>query len=177
MMGDRITGALGISSPVTAAMLDAMTSGGKATGPAQPSSAWDADGFRAGMEDILSVERSPTAIRAFLESDKLRILPEEIPLLYLEIRGKESSRFPTSPSEVRSIRRTAVESAAVSRNDSLHRPPQCEPRIAHLGRPRHRDPGKSETCPQNPQYTSICLTHYTSNFAAFGFLWMRYSFL
>jgi hypothetical protein len=94
MMGDRITGALGISSPVTAAMLDAMTSGGKATGPTQPNSAWDADGFRAGMEDILSVERSPTAIRAFLESDKLQILPEEIPLLYLEIGGKGEFSVP-----------------------------------------------------------------------------------
>ena len=53
----------------------------------------------------------------------------------------------------------------------LHRPPQREPQTLHLDRPRLRYPGESQTCPPNPQYTSICLTHYTSIAAKAFFQW------
>jgi transposase len=44
----------------------------------------------------------------------------------------------------------------------LYRPAQRESQTIHLDCQGERHPGKSEACPQIPEYCSICLTHYTS---------------
>jgi len=46
----------------------------------------------------------------------------------------------------------------------LNRPPQRKSETLHLNRASRRHPGKSETRSPYPEYTSICLTHYTRAF-------------
>jgi hypothetical protein len=56
---------------------------------------WDEEAFRLGATDLLSVKpQSYAAIRAFLASDRLRILPAELELINRELgtTGTEVSR-------------------------------------------------------------------------------------
>jgi CubicO group peptidase (beta-lactamase class C family) len=85
MMGDYLQGRLGIQSPVTSGMIDAMVAGAR-VGVDLPSSAsgWDRDGFRAGLDDILGIVRVPDSINAFVRSSRLRVTAAE-----MEQIGKE----------------------------------------------------------------------------------------
>jgi hypothetical protein len=59
------------------------------------STLWNAEAFRLGVTDLLSVTpQSYTAIRAFLASDRLRVLPQELELIQRElgVTGTEAVR-------------------------------------------------------------------------------------
>src|SRR5262249_35986760 len=87
-MVDQVMGSLGIESPLTPAMIDAMARGAQANVAAQNGEAvWDQAGFRSGIEDLLPIRKTPQAIRAFLASDRMRVTPEELPLIYRSLGG------------------------------------------------------------------------------------------
>lgn len=85
LMGDNLQGRLGIQTPVTPAMIDAMVAGAR-VGVDLPGSAsgWDRDGFRAGLTDMLRVVKVPDSVNAFVRSSRLRVSAAE-----LERIGKE----------------------------------------------------------------------------------------
>ena len=92
VMADRLQGGLGISSPLTPEVVEAMADGARVDADAKSvTSQWDAAGFRAGVADLLKVDRKVDAIRAFMNSDRLQISPEELELIYLEIGGEETT--------------------------------------------------------------------------------------
>ena len=99
IMVENMKGQLGIASPLTNEMIAAMVKGARPI-PGRPGDAtrWDAEGFRAGVEDMLKVEMTPEAVRAFLESDRMRIAPEELDILYREIGGRSAYPKPTGQS-------------------------------------------------------------------------------
>ncbi|MBI4501717.1 MAG: hypothetical protein HY700_11210 [Gemmatimonadetes bacterium] len=51
------------------------------------SATWDEAGFRAGVEDMMRVPMRVDSIRAFLASDRLRVMPEELDLIYTALGG------------------------------------------------------------------------------------------
>ncbi|MFN0181122.1 MAG: serine hydrolase domain-containing protein [Gemmatimonadales bacterium] len=79
--------ALGIREPVSAATVEMMVRGAAPRNDRPGSVSWDADGFRAGLTDMAAAELTPAGIAAFLKSDRLKILPEELPLIALELGG------------------------------------------------------------------------------------------
>jgi hypothetical protein len=88
IMAEQLKGALGIKSPLTPQMIEAMACGAKVrTGTEKEVSIWNPAGFRAGVEDMLSIEMTPASIKAFLQSERLRVAPEELETLYLQIGG------------------------------------------------------------------------------------------
>jgi CubicO group peptidase (beta-lactamase class C family) len=86
MTVDAVNGVLGIKDRLSPATIDAMVGGAapRATGAA---SVWDPEGYRAGLADLAKAELTPAGIAAFLKSDRLQVLPEELPLIYLELGG------------------------------------------------------------------------------------------
>jgi CubicO group peptidase (beta-lactamase class C family) len=95
VMVERTMGGLGIPSPLTDEMIDAMAEGAKVRAEAETGEpVWDPEGFRTGVKDMLSVEMTPPAIQAFLESERLQVLYEELPLLYRELGVKEDALLP-----------------------------------------------------------------------------------
>jgi CubicO group peptidase (beta-lactamase class C family) len=88
LMVDQMMGSLGIASPLTPAMIDAMARGAQVNLAAQNGEAvWDQAGFRAGIEDLLPVKKTPQAIREFMASDRMPVTPEELPLIYRALGG------------------------------------------------------------------------------------------
>lgn len=88
IMAEQLKGALGIKSPLTSQMIEAMASGAKVrTETEKEVSIWNPAGFCAGVEDMLSIEMTPASIKAFLQSERLRVAPEELETLYLQIGG------------------------------------------------------------------------------------------
>ena len=87
---------IGIPSPLTPEMVAAMAQGA-ADRMGAPSDAdhWDADGFRAGVADMLRVEMTPPAIEAFVASDRLPVLPQEIELIHRELGGRRDAPIPS----------------------------------------------------------------------------------
>ena len=81
-------GGLGIGTPINSAMVEAMIRDTHLrylrTDAVDP---WDAVGFRAGIDDMLKVEMTPDGIRAFMQSDRLQVAPEELEILYRELGG------------------------------------------------------------------------------------------
>ena len=88
MMVESVNGVLGIKDPLSAATLDMMVRGAAPRMERNGASVWDPEGFRAGIADMAGAELSPTGIAAFFQSDRLRVLPEELPLIYLELGGR-----------------------------------------------------------------------------------------
>jgi len=89
MMAERLGGYLGTPTPVTPEMVDRMADGAWVRSEGENGEAvWDAEGFRAGMHDMMEVEMTVESIRAFLQSDRVRLAPEEIQILYTEIGGE-----------------------------------------------------------------------------------------
>jgi CubicO group peptidase (beta-lactamase class C family) len=89
MMVDHANGILGIAermSPETVEMMARGASPRFRFGPEQ--SLWDPAGFRAGVRDLSQAELTPAGLVAFFKSEKLQVLPEELPLLYLELGGR-----------------------------------------------------------------------------------------
>jgi hypothetical protein len=87
MMVESTNAALGIKEPISAAAIDRMVRGAAPRRDQFATPVWDPAGFRAGVADMASAELTPTGIAAFLGSDRLRVLPEELPLIYLELGG------------------------------------------------------------------------------------------
>ena len=89
IMVERLRGRLGIESPVTPEMVEAMVAGAQVRAEAENGEPiWDPGGFRAGVQDMSSVQMTPAAIEAFLKSENLRVLPEELDLLVRELGGE-----------------------------------------------------------------------------------------
>jgi CubicO group peptidase (beta-lactamase class C family) len=88
IMVERLKGGLGIGTPINSAMVEAMIRDTHLrylrTDAVDP---WDAVGFRAGIDDMLKVEMTPDGIRAFMQSDRLQVAPEELEILYRELGG------------------------------------------------------------------------------------------
>ncbi|HEX9893834.1 MAG TPA: serine hydrolase domain-containing protein, partial [Gemmatimonadales bacterium] len=88
-MAEQLKGLLAITSPLTPAMIDTLARQGEEYSPAAGSKRiWDPAGFRAGMEDMLSLKLTRPNIQEFVRSNRLRILPEEVYLLVRELRGR-----------------------------------------------------------------------------------------
>jgi len=92
VMADRLTGFLGIESPITPAMVDTMAAGALIM-EGEPA-VWDAAGFRAGVADLTAAGRRREAIRAFIDSDRLRVGPEELKLLWRQLGGVGDALIP-----------------------------------------------------------------------------------
>jgi hypothetical protein len=89
---EQIKGSLGIEDELTAEMIDAMASGAMLrSGSPNSSSGWDAEGFRAGVEDLLRVTMTIPDIQAFLKSDACRVTPDELGKIYKELGGEQAS--------------------------------------------------------------------------------------
>ena len=88
IMVEQLVGGLGIKSPLTSDAVDAMVRGARVRTEAENGeSVWNEAGFRAGVDDMLSVEMTAEAIFEFMGSDRLQVAPEELRILYDEIGG------------------------------------------------------------------------------------------
>jgi hypothetical protein len=85
MMVDNVNAVLGIGERLSPAVIDMMVRG---AAPRDPGAPWDGDGFRAGLADLAATDLSPGGIAAFFRSPALQVLPEELPLLYVELGGR-----------------------------------------------------------------------------------------
>jgi CubicO group peptidase (beta-lactamase class C family) len=81
---DQIMGGLGSHTPLTDQMIDATVRGARTRGD---SASWDPAGFRAGAGDLRQVPMQADSIRAFLASDRVRVRPEELNLIYTALGG------------------------------------------------------------------------------------------
>jgi CubicO group peptidase (beta-lactamase class C family) len=89
MVVERINGTLGIDEPISAAKIEAMVRSADVQAELGPGDrVWDADGFRAGIRDLTPVEMRPASIAAFIRSGRAQVMPEELPLIYLELGGR-----------------------------------------------------------------------------------------
>ncbi len=92
MMVGYVNAYLGIEERLPPSTIDIMVKG---TAPKPgTTSVWDPDGFRAGLRDLAAAELTRAGVAAFLKSDRLQVLPEELPLIYLELGGR--GPFPTA---------------------------------------------------------------------------------
>jgi CubicO group peptidase (beta-lactamase class C family) len=88
MMAQSLAGVLGIDPELVAKSGEAMAKGGRGDvmGVAEP--LWDPAGFRAGLADLAPLAPTRDSVRAFLKSDRLRVAPEELELLFRELGGR-----------------------------------------------------------------------------------------
>jgi hypothetical protein len=87
-MVDWMMGIMGIDDPLTPEMIDSMAQGAHIRNYADfDVTIWDPEGFRAGVEDMLSVEMTRDGIEAFSTSDRLRIAPEELKIIHKALGG------------------------------------------------------------------------------------------
>ena len=85
-MVEQLKGMLGIVDPLTPEMVNTMAHAHPITVLEDGVPVWDEAGFRAGVADMLSIkEFSQAEILAFLKSDRLQVLPEELELLNHEL--------------------------------------------------------------------------------------------
>lgn len=95
MMVEYVNAVLGIKETISPATIEMMVGG---VAPrfrfGRDESLWDPAGFRAGIEDLTGVELTPAGVAAFFKSDRLQVLSEELPLLYLELGGRGSLPAP-----------------------------------------------------------------------------------
>lgn len=88
MLVESINGLLGIRERLSATDIDRMVRGAAPRFDRYARVMWDPAGFRAGISDMAAAELTPAGIAAFLASDRLKVLPEELPLIFLELGGK-----------------------------------------------------------------------------------------
>jgi hypothetical protein len=82
---------LGIDDPIRPEMVDAMARGARESQAlGHGLSIWDEAGFRAGVEDLMRVDRSPAGIKGFLRSNRMRVPPEDLELIFMEIEGRRT---------------------------------------------------------------------------------------
>ncbi len=83
-MVDHVNGMLGIAERLSPSTID----DDPRRGAAGDRALWDPEGFRAGLRDLAGATLTPQGIAAFLQSDRLQVLPEELPIIYLELGGR-----------------------------------------------------------------------------------------
>lgn len=88
MMVESTNGALGIAERLSPTDIGRMVRGAAPRSERYRLPRWDPAGFRAGVADMSAAELTPAGIAAFLASDRLQVLPEELPLIYLELGGR-----------------------------------------------------------------------------------------
>lgn len=93
LMAEQLQGGLGMQSPLTDDMIEAMASRAQWR-PTPGGETWDADGFRSGVRDMLSVDMTRPSIRAFVESYRLQVPAEELPLLFRELGSSGDPLLP-----------------------------------------------------------------------------------
>jgi hypothetical protein len=94
MMVEHVNGVLGIKDRLSPSAIDAMVAGAAPRLDRAPS-VWDEAGFRAGVADLSAVaELTPAGMTEFLKSDRLQVLPEELPMIHLELGGRGSLPAP-----------------------------------------------------------------------------------
>lgn len=88
IMTEQLKGYIGVPQPVTAEVIDVMARARALPAAENGIATWDEDGFRTGVADMLTLsEFTPKEINAFLRSDRLKVLPEELELLHRELGG------------------------------------------------------------------------------------------
>lgn len=87
ILGEQLKPAMGVEQPVTDTMVEAMAAGARPKNATESrADLWDESGFRQGVADVLGVvPQTYPGIRAFYSSDGLRILPQELALIYREM--------------------------------------------------------------------------------------------
>jgi CubicO group peptidase (beta-lactamase class C family) len=90
VMAEQMKGALGIKTPLSSKMVEDMATGAHVRIEDEKGAEdWDPAGFRTGVEDMLSVEMTVSAINAFMASDRLRVPPAELGIIFRELEAKE----------------------------------------------------------------------------------------
>jgi hypothetical protein len=90
VMAEQINGSLGIRTPLSSKMVEDMATGAHVRIEDEKGAKdWDPAGFRTGIEDMLSVEMTVPAINAFMASDRLRVPPAELGIIFRELEAKE----------------------------------------------------------------------------------------
>jgi CubicO group peptidase (beta-lactamase class C family) len=87
-MAERTKGMLGIDDALPEEAL-AVVAGGT---PEQ--AAWDEQGFRAGVSDMLGVRQTPPTVAAFLASPEVRVARTELRLIHAELGGRGPFELP-----------------------------------------------------------------------------------
>jgi hypothetical protein len=88
IMIEQLKGMLGIPQPVTPGTIDVMARAKSLAAAENGMPVWDEAGFRAGVADMLTLKEFTQAeILAFLRSDQLKVLPEELEVLHRELGG------------------------------------------------------------------------------------------
>jgi CubicO group peptidase (beta-lactamase class C family) len=83
-LAERTVGVLGVRSPLTPELVDPMAE-----------AAPDAEGFRAGIADLLPEPHTPAAAAAFLASDRVAVPPAELALINAELWGRGPFALPS----------------------------------------------------------------------------------
>jgi CubicO group peptidase (beta-lactamase class C family) len=88
IMTEQLKGYIGVPQPITPDIIDVMARARALPAAENGIATWDEDGFRAGVADMIALkEFTPWEINAFLQSDRLKVLPEELELLHRELGG------------------------------------------------------------------------------------------
>jgi CubicO group peptidase (beta-lactamase class C family) len=83
-LAERTVGVLGVRSPLTPELIDPIAG-----------AAPDADGFRAGVADLLPEPHTAAAAAAFLASDRVAVPPAELALIHAELGGRGPFALPS----------------------------------------------------------------------------------
>ena len=83
-LAERTVGVLGVRSPLTPELIDPIAR-----------AAPDADGFRAGVAELLPEPHTAAAAAAFLASDRVAVPPAELALIHAELGGRGPFALPS----------------------------------------------------------------------------------
>jgi hypothetical protein len=89
-MVERMMGGLGIPTPLDRARVEAMATGTQVQAGTAATLLWDPDGFKTGVADLLDAGTSLAAVRGFMTSARLRVSPAELPLIYVQLGGRDA---------------------------------------------------------------------------------------
>jgi hypothetical protein len=90
IMVERMMGGLGIPTPLDRARVEAMALGTQVQPGTAATLLWDPDGFKTGVADLLDAGTSLEAVRGFMTSARLRVSPAELPLIYVQLGGRDA---------------------------------------------------------------------------------------
>lgn len=87
-MAERTKGMLGIRDALPDPLVEAILAG------THRQDAWERDGFRAGVADMLEVRQTPPTVAAFLASPDVRVSRAELRLIHAELGGRGEFSLP-----------------------------------------------------------------------------------
>lgn len=96
MLVEDFNAALGIPERLSEADVDALVRGAAPRSDRFAAASFDPEGFRAGIAALSAETLTPAGITAFLASDRLAVLPEELPIIFLELGGAANLTAPTA---------------------------------------------------------------------------------